>query len=399
MPSPIPNEILSEIFSNLNFETENYFIPSQKDLFSCLLVNQQWCVNAIKVLWAEPMPVDKDRDMLRIYAKVIRMYLLSIDGQDKQQLIDYGHRFANSNSKNSRRFQKSLQILYGSKDYPTSQSAHVLNDLPTSQKSLLSSYTNTQSSHTLLFDYPSFLRYLDLDRLLLGIVHLINPRAKSRQFGDILIFQAILKMLAKRCKNLLSLVIDNQMEDSLTRFDDMFIMLNPEVLPLIYPIKETFITINFPINKIFLTLSCFCKHLEYIEITTIQQFNLQETDNSGIASLIVSQISLRTLVLRGSFQFLDQILYALPSQSASLKDLTFSCADFSECAPLHSIAACKNLRELRFWECYNLSDEICEPLVNCEFEKLRVIDLEETHSKILMEWKNKRENKEDNKLG
>ncbi|CAG8678719.1 6462_t:CDS:2, partial [Dentiscutata heterogama] len=166
-------------------------------------------------------------------------------------------------------------------------------------------------------------------------------------------------------------------------------------IPLIYPIKEAFITINFPMNKIFLTLSSFCKSLEYIDITTIQQFNLQETDSSGIASLIISQTSLRTLVLRGSFQFLDQILCALPSQSDSLKDLTFSFVDFSASTPLHGIAACKNLRELRFWECYNISDEICEPLVNCEFEKLRIIDLEETHSKILMEWKEKRENQQD----
>ncbi|CAG8705586.1 11235_t:CDS:2, partial [Scutellospora calospora] len=225
-----------------------------------------------------------------------------------------------------------------------------------------------------------------IDRLLLGIINLIQPRATTRQSGDILILQAILKMLAKRCKNLLSLVID-QIEDSLTRFDDMFIILNPDVLPLIYPIKETFITINFPINKIFLTISNFCKHLEYIDIMTIQKFNLQETDSSGLASLIISQVSLRTLVLRGSFQFLDQVLCALPSQSASLKELTFSYTDFSECSPLYGIAACKNLRELRFWECYNISDEICEPLVNSEFEKLDVIDLEETQNKILMKWK------------
>ncbi|CAG8758547.1 1443_t:CDS:1, partial [Dentiscutata heterogama] len=148
MPSPIPNEILCEIFSNLNFETDNYFIPSQKDLFNCLLVNRQWCLNAITVLWAEPMPVDKDRKMVQIYAKVIKTYLLFIDMQDKQQLIDYGLRFANTNSKDSCKFQKSLQILYGSKNYSTSQSTHVLNDSYTFQKSFLNSQVYTQSSHT-----------------------------------------------------------------------------------------------------------------------------------------------------------------------------------------------------------------------------------------------------------
>ncbi|CAG8803044.1 10391_t:CDS:2 [Dentiscutata erythropus] len=166
-------------------------------------------------------------------------------------------------------------------------------------------------------------------------------------------------------------------------------MLNPEIIPLIYPIKEIFITVNFPMSKIFLTLSNFCKSLDYIDI-----FNPQETDSSGIASLIISQTSLRTLVLRG-FQFLDQILCALPSQSGSLKDLTFSFVDFSKCSPLHGLAACKNLRELKFWVCYNISDEICEPLVNCEFEKLSIVDLEDTYSKILMELKEKKENQQE----
>ncbi|CAG8457313.1 23091_t:CDS:2 [Gigaspora margarita] len=382
MPLIIPNEILCEIFWNLYFETDNYLIPSQKDLFNCLLVNRKWCSTAITVLWAEPMTVDKDKNMVQIYVKVIKTFLLFIDVQDKQQLIDYGLRYANTNSKDSREFKKYLQILDGSKNYSTSQFTHVTND----------SYT-FQTSHTLLFDYPLFLRYLDLDRLLLEIIHLISP-TRSRQSGDILIFQAILKMLVKHCKNLLSLVINNQMEDSLTQFDDMFIVLNPEVIPLIHPIKETFITINFPINKIFLTLSCFAKvWFEYIDIATIQQFNQQETDSCGIASLIISQTSLRTLVLRrssrGSFQFLDQILCSLPSQSGSLTELTFSFIDFSACSPLHSIAGCKNLRKLRLWRCYNISDQICEPLVNCEFKKLFIIDLEETHNEILMEWKKK----------
>ncbi|KAF0467840.1 f-box domain-containing protein [Gigaspora margarita] len=68
----LPNECLSEIFNNLN--------KGYKILFSCLLVNRQWCRNVVPILWNEPLSHTGDRRLTRIY-------LLLFNDEEKAPLI------------------------------------------------------------------------------------------------------------------------------------------------------------------------------------------------------------------------------------------------------------------------------------------------------------------------
>ncbi|KAF0557656.1 f-box domain-containing protein [Gigaspora margarita] len=72
----LPNECLSEIFKSFgNNNNKNY-----RFLFSCLLVNRQWCRNVIPVLWSRSLSCIDDRRLMRIY-------LLSLNAEEKAPLI------------------------------------------------------------------------------------------------------------------------------------------------------------------------------------------------------------------------------------------------------------------------------------------------------------------------
>ncbi|KAF0547089.1 hypothetical protein F8M41_000876 [Gigaspora margarita] len=69
----LPNECLFEIFINLKGYNRN--------LFSCLLVNRQWCRNIIPILWSGPVPFYN--------RKFIRTCLSGLNVEEQTQLIPF----------------------------------------------------------------------------------------------------------------------------------------------------------------------------------------------------------------------------------------------------------------------------------------------------------------------
>ncbi|KAF0530346.1 f-box domain-containing protein [Gigaspora margarita] len=69
---PLPNECLFEIFTYLR----TYY----RCLFSCLLVNRQWCMNVVPILWSSPLSYFEDK-------RLIRIYLLSLNDEEQIPLI------------------------------------------------------------------------------------------------------------------------------------------------------------------------------------------------------------------------------------------------------------------------------------------------------------------------
>src|SRR5260363_360931 len=67
----LPNECLFEIFNYL----KNYY----RFLFSCLLVNRQWCRIVIPILWSEPLLRCRD-------GRLIKIYLMSLNDDEKAPL-------------------------------------------------------------------------------------------------------------------------------------------------------------------------------------------------------------------------------------------------------------------------------------------------------------------------
>ncbi|KAF0545740.1 hypothetical protein F8M41_002027 [Gigaspora margarita] len=71
----IPNECFFEIF--------NHFQDCYNILFSCLLVNRQWCRNIVPILWKNPLKEFRD-------VRIIKTYLLSLNAEEKAQLRPFG---------------------------------------------------------------------------------------------------------------------------------------------------------------------------------------------------------------------------------------------------------------------------------------------------------------------
>src|SRR5690349_8231708 len=70
----LPNECLIEIFNN--FQTK------YKTLFSCLLVNRQWCRLIVPILWSEPTEHFDDK-------RLIRIYLSALNAEEQALLIPF----------------------------------------------------------------------------------------------------------------------------------------------------------------------------------------------------------------------------------------------------------------------------------------------------------------------
>ncbi|RIB24391.1 hypothetical protein C2G38_2031934 [Gigaspora rosea] len=70
----LPNEYYYEIFNN--------FRQDYKNLFSCALVNRQWCGVVIPILWNEPGHHFKD-------IRLIRIFLLTLNAEEQAQIIPF----------------------------------------------------------------------------------------------------------------------------------------------------------------------------------------------------------------------------------------------------------------------------------------------------------------------
>ncbi|KAF0549650.1 f-box domain-containing protein [Gigaspora margarita] len=69
----LPDECLSEIFLNLEGQYKN--------LFSCLLVNRQWCRNVVPILWSEPEFFKN--------CKLVRTCLLALNSEERALLTSH----------------------------------------------------------------------------------------------------------------------------------------------------------------------------------------------------------------------------------------------------------------------------------------------------------------------
>ncbi|KAF0501624.1 f-box domain-containing protein [Gigaspora margarita] len=76
----LPNECFIEIFNNLRTDF--------KSLFSCLLVNRQWCRIIIPILWNEPTKYSKDR-------RLIKIYLSALNAEEQALLVPFNINFPN----------------------------------------------------------------------------------------------------------------------------------------------------------------------------------------------------------------------------------------------------------------------------------------------------------------
>ncbi|KAF0454570.1 f-box domain-containing protein [Gigaspora margarita] len=75
----LPNECFLKIFNNLQRDNGDLL---HKDLFSCLLVNRQWCRIIVPILWSNPLIHFSNK-------KLIRICLLTLNSEEQTLLIPF----------------------------------------------------------------------------------------------------------------------------------------------------------------------------------------------------------------------------------------------------------------------------------------------------------------------
>ncbi|PKC67384.1 hypothetical protein RhiirA1_534948 [Rhizophagus irregularis] len=145
-----------------NLYSFEYFRKDISTLYSCILINRLWCRLAIPLLWEDPFP---KKDLFsREYLKnqhFIEIYLSKLNEDVKTKLYEYG-----------------------------------VNN-------------NLISSNTLLFNYPSFIKYLNIDKILSSIRTWVDTVVGKNQGKLVnLIYKSLLEIFIENEGNLYSFEVD-----------------------------------------------------------------------------------------------------------------------------------------------------------------------------------------------
>src|SRR6266498_606436 len=87
----LPIECLLKIFENFSPEY-HFWNEDYKLLYKCILVNREWCITAISILWREPLDwihFSKKRDEDRL-SPIITTYLSCLPPEIRSNLIQDG---------------------------------------------------------------------------------------------------------------------------------------------------------------------------------------------------------------------------------------------------------------------------------------------------------------------
>ncbi|CAG8504524.1 17089_t:CDS:1 [Cetraspora pellucida] len=168
IPSSLTFDCLEEIIQHL--------VDHRSSLFSCLLVNRLWCKLTIGLLWSRPFEYHIN---VKRFSMIIQTYISCLPIAEKQMLI----------SKNKR----------------------ILPNIPT-KRSFLNAMDKTKSysdQDKLLFNYPKYLRKLDLSNFQNGVKqYLTTVNIESYQLIAFTV-QILLNFLIQSTDILHHLVINN----------------------------------------------------------------------------------------------------------------------------------------------------------------------------------------------
>ncbi|CAG8624268.1 22791_t:CDS:2 [Cetraspora pellucida] len=327
MATNIPNEILQAIFKFVDAKEERDY----GTLFNCALVNRQWCNNAIPILWQDPFYGEKSDNVIKT--------LLSFLDNDQLQQLD-----------------------------------SIRNKIPLIENKK--------------FDYPSFIRHLNLNFIWESLYELYSPASpESADTTDTadskntqpsssdqsltneieLTFTVLLKMLARKITNVRKFHINFKLhsctQDEVSKGDIknniLKLLLQPEISDLLRFTTELRWFQTKPYKGYFVELAGICSNLEKL-IISLGNFDESQIDDA--TEFIRSQTHLKELEI-------------------------FNCnSDFYGCGPLTSLTKCENLRHLSFRYCTYIQKEMCSPLFAANFPKLKKVEAPFTSCPVLEEW-------------
>ncbi|CAJ0827373.1 1973_t:CDS:2 [Entrophospora sp. SA101] len=187
-------DVLKKIFEYLDDRSEVIEIKSPKafrNLKSCILVNREWCRNAVPILWKHPF----HRYLKHRSNSLIHTLLLCLSYEELQDIFDNGCHLPISLFESIDKFQSSSQY----------------------------------------FDYPSFVKSLDYFQLIKFVKSwcddYMGGEGDNSEKYIVILLRAILNHFAKRSSGLSSLNIHSNGVDD----DKCMLLLEPNIQKLIKP--------------------------------------------------------------------------------------------------------------------------------------------------------------------
>nr|CAG8476575.1 7419_t:CDS:2 [Entrophospora candida] len=187
-------DVLTKIFGYLDDRNEVIEIKAPKafrNLKSCILVNREWCRNAVPILWKQPF----HRYLKHRSNSLIHTLLLCLSYEELQDIFDNGCHLPLSLFESIDKFQSSSQY----------------------------------------FDYPSFLKSLDYFQLIKFVKSwcddYMGGEGDNSEKYIVILLRAILNHFAKRSSGLSSLNIHSNGVDD----DKCMLLLEPNIQKLIKP--------------------------------------------------------------------------------------------------------------------------------------------------------------------
>ncbi|CAG8597975.1 26659_t:CDS:2, partial [Dentiscutata erythropus] len=257
---------IDQMFAPECFNIIFRYLPSNKDLYSCILVNRYWANCAIPILWESPF---KTNNKSKQFPKVIQIYLTFIPIEKK---------FHNDSLIN--------KPLY---DYPSFLKELHFDRFFNSAIANNCSETLIHGLFKMLSTYPVKLRQLDLSRLYLSFHNpMIYEVLQNLEYSSTFSYVILLKNL---------------------EHSSMFSRLSHLNCAYHWYVEKT---------QIFNALANICHNIRNLKATV-----WSENEGAALANLIRSQRCLKKFSIINSNHFVSLPVQSLKSQIESLDSLTF----------------------------------------------------------------------------
>ncbi|KAF0487195.1 lon-domain-containing protein [Gigaspora margarita] len=387
MATNIPNEILQAIFKFVDGKDERDY----GTLFNCALVNRQWCNNAIPILWHDPFYRETNDS-------VIKTLMSFLDNDQLQQLDKIRHRLPLIENKkfdypsfirciNLNMLWESLYVLYSPASLEaqdTENTANNGNNGNNGTNGNNGSDGNNESSG----NNENTANTAATTTNSTSVQHPSDPDL----FEDIkLTLTVLLKMLAQKITNVRRFKINLKLHSSNVEETQKGEIKNKILELLLEP--EISDLLRFTTELQWFQTKPYKGYMPQLagicsnlEKLIISLGNFDESQTDDATAFIKAQTHLRELEIFNCSSGIQKLISFSRDQVLSIQVLILYHVDFYGCGPLISLTKCENLRHLSFRYCTYIQKEMCNPLFSANFPKLKKVEAPFTSCPVLEEW-------------
>ncbi|CAG8461884.1 14784_t:CDS:2 [Cetraspora pellucida] len=385
------------------------FHNDRKTLYTCALVNREWCRITIPLLWKNPIELLHGPDDYYPYhryrnnhVKLVDTYLSYLNNEERVKLIKNGFKlplrikppifdyisFLRYISNGDIQMISLFWCLYF--DASKIPVVNPLNSLSTKRKiKVTSSLWNLIRD---IFDiFNKRPRTIATEIAQVAHASVVPPMGDDFYTTDVLLKSEIIhhtltKLIIEQCPNI------NHLQSTSTLIGSSSINNYTEIV-LKYPrLHECFSHLksfesrsNFYRGTSFDILSEICHQLRKIEVSSCNPTHLSSTINDNkenpaiiesqkLSNLIRVQRYLREFILWNcKLGILDIITSLVSTQQYSMRELSFHHCDFQNIIWLHLLSDLPNLEALTFNQCINVSEQTSSKLVLSNLKHLKYI--------------------------